>query len=168
MINALMMAAAILVYFGIIAVLIWDVTDQFKHDKGHDIWKKFLIVTMFMALAVPTEAKAEVRRGWATAYCTSGTTASGTQTQENRTVAGMRKDFGKSVHIWLDDGDGQIKMENFVGSFVIEDTGGAPIREGKVLDIYMPELEACRQFGGRRIVYLIEEDEHEIQKTEGE
>lgn len=166
MINALMMASAILIYFGIIGALIWDVMDTFRHDKGHDIWKKFLIVTVFLALAVPTEAKAEVRRGWATAYCKSGTTASGTITTENRTVAGMRKDFGKNVHIWLDDGDGQIKMENFVGSYVIEDTGGEPIRNGRVLDIYMPELEACRQFGGRRIIYMIEEAENDIQKTE--
>jgi 3D (Asp-Asp-Asp) domain-containing protein len=167
MINALMAVAALLIYFGIIALLIWDATDQIRHRK-RGMWDKFLIITVFLALAVPMEAKADVRRGWATAYCTSGTTASGTQTTENRTVAGMRKDFGKNVHIWIDDGDGQIKTENFVGSYVIEDTGGAPIREGRVLDIYMAASESCRQFGGKRIIYLIEEEENDIQKTESQ
>ena len=71
MINALLTVAAILIYFGIIAALIWDTADQFRRNKGHDIWKKFLIVTFFIALAVPVDVKAEVRKGWATAYCTS-------------------------------------------------------------------------------------------------
>lgn len=109
-----------------------------------------------LLLAMPVKAQAEVRRGWATAYCLTGTTASGTVTTENRTVAGRRADFGKTVHIWFDDGDGQIKTENYLGAYVIEDTGGRPIREGRVLDIYMPDREACRQFGGRKIIYLIE------------
>lgn len=100
--------------------------------------------------------KAEVKTGWATAYCKTGTTASGTFTTAYRTVAGRRADFGKTVHIWLDDGDGQIKAENFIGTYVIEDTGGQPIREGKVLDIYMPNKADCKQFGGRRVIYIIE------------
>lgn len=98
-----------------------------------------------------------IQKGWATAYCITGTTASGTYTTENRTVAGQRKDFGKTVHIWLDDGEGEVKAENFIGSYVIEDTGGEPIRNGRVLDIYMPKYEECKQFGGRRILYQIEE-----------
>ena len=98
-----------------------------------------------------------VQRGWATAYCLTGKTASGTYTTANRTVAGRRADFGKKVHIWRNDGDGQIKVENFIGSYVIEDTGGEPIRNGRVLDIYMPEYEDCKQFGGQRILYVIED-----------
>ena len=158
MINALVATAALLVYLGFIAMLIWDGTEQFRrYRKKKGFIDKFLILTLLMAAAMPIEARAEVRRGWATAYCLTGTTASGTYTTEHRTVAGRRADFGKVVHIWLDDGDGQIKPENFIGSYVIEDTGGAPIREGRVLDIYMPEREDCRQFGGRRIIYQIEE-----------
>lgn len=159
MINALVAAAALLVYLGFIGMLIWDGTEQFRrYRKKKGFIDKFLILTLLMAAAMPIEARAEVRRGWATAYCLTGKTASGTQTTENRTVAGQRKDFGKSVHIWLDDGDGEIKPENFIGSYVIEDTGGQPIREGKVLDIYMPEYKDCKQFGGRKIIYMIEED----------
>ena len=119
--------------------------------------KRILIAAVLMALAMTVSTKAEVRKGWATAYCLTGKTASGTYTTANRTVAGRRKDFGKTVHIWLDDGDGQIKPENFVGTYVIEDTGGKPIREGRVLDIYMPKYNDCKQFGGRRIIYIIEE-----------
>ena len=118
--------------------------------------KRVLITALLLSLLMTVEVRAEIKKGWATAYCKTGTTASGTTTTENRTVAGKREDFGKTVHIWLDDGDGQVKMENFVGTYVIEDTGGKPIREGRVLDIYMPDKEDCRQFGGRRIIYMIE------------
>lgn len=111
-----------------------------------------ILLTMLMTVNV----KAEIQRGWATAYCLTGKTASGTYTTENRTVAGKISDFGKTVHIWLDDGDGQIKDENFIGTYVIEDTGGEPIRAGRVLDIYMPDKEDCKQFGGKRIIYMVE------------
>lgn len=100
---------------------------------------------------------AEIRKGWATAYCKTGKTASGTYTTNNRTVAGKRSDFGKAVHIWLDDGSGEFKDENFIGSYIIEDTGSESIRKGRVLDIYMSEYEDCKQFGGRRILYIIED-----------
>lgn len=99
----------------------------------------------------------EIRSAWATAYCLTGKTASGTWTTEGRTVAGQRIHFGKRVFIWLDDGSGQILADNFLGSYVIEDTGGETIRSGKVLDIYMPDKEACVEFGGKRILYIIEE-----------
>ena len=95
-------------------------------------------------------------RCWATAYCLTGTTASGTYTTEYRTVAGKREWFGRGIHIWLDDGDGIQKPENYLGYYIVEDTGGRPIREGRVIDIYMPEYEDCKQFGGRRIIYELE------------
>lgn len=87
----------------------------------------------------------------------TGTTASGTQTTEHRTVAGKREWFGRGIHIWLDDGDGQIKPENYLGRYIVEDTGGDPIRKGRVIDIYMPNKEDCKQFGGRRVIYELEE-----------
>ena len=124
---------------------------------GTNEMKRIWVITALIALTICTEVKADVRKGWATAYCLTGKTASGTITTANRTVAGMRADFGKTVHIWLDDGDGEIKDENFIGTYVIEDTGGKPIREGRVLDIYMPEYLDCKQFGGRRIIYIVEE-----------
>lgn len=118
--------------------------------------KRILIVTalLFMMGATTTEA---ATRCWATAYCKTGTTASGTQTTEHRTVAGKLEWFGRGIHIWLDDGDGQIKPENYLGRYIVEDTGGDPIRKGRVIDIYMPVKEDCKQFGGRRIIYELEE-----------
>lgn len=112
-------------------------------------------MTLLIAMSITANIKA-AERCWATAYCLTGTTASGTQTTENRTVAGKREWFGRAIHIWLDDGDGQIKMENYLGRYIVEDTGGKPIREGRVIDIYMPNREDCRQFGGRRIIYEFE------------
>jgi hypothetical protein len=78
------------------------------------VWGTLLVAMLSMV----------IESGWATAYCLTGTTVSGTYTTEGRTVAGRRADFGKTVHIWLDDGDGQIKTENYIGTYVIEDTGG--------------------------------------------
>ena len=111
-----------------------------------------ILTAMLITVNVPAAEK-----GWATAYCLTGKTASGTQTTEGRTVAGRRADFGKPVHIWLDDGDGIIKTENYLGSYVIEDTGGENIQAGRVLDIYMENEQDCKQFGGRKIIYIVEE-----------
>lgn len=71
-------------------------------------------------------------------------------------MAGKREWFGRGIHIWLDDGDGQIKPENYLGRYIVEDTGGEPIRRGRVIDIYMPDRNDCKQFGGRRILYELE------------
>lgn len=103
--------------------------------------------------ARPTQA---AERCWATAYCLTGTTASGTQTTEYRTVAGKREWFGMGIHIWLDDGDGIVKPENYLGRYIVEDTGGETVKTGRVIDIYMPKYEDCKQFGGRRILYELE------------
>ena len=118
--------------------------------------KRVIVGAMLLTMLMTVSVKAEVQKGWATAYCLTGTTASGTYTTENRTVAGKSSDFGKKVYIWLDDGDGKLKEENFLGAYVIEDTGGEPIQAGRVLDIYMPSKEDCKQFGGRKILYIVE------------
>ena len=119
--------------------------------------KRFVLLTTILTLLMATNVRAEVitKKCWATAYCLTGTTASGTQTTEDRTVAGKREWFGKKILIWLDDGDGAIKPENFIGQYIVEDTGGKSIRNGYVVDIYMPELEDCRQFGGRRVIIQV-------------
>ena len=118
--------------------------------------KRTIVGAILLTMLMTVNVQAEIQRGWATAYCLTGKTASGTYTTENRTVAGKISDFGKTVHIWLDDGDGQIKDENFIGTYVIEDTGGEPIRAGRVLDIYMPDKEDCKQIGGKKIIYMVE------------
>ena len=107
-----------------------------------------MATALFLMLSATQVQAAD--KAWATAYCKTGKTASGTQTTEHRTVAGRREWFGKGIHIWLDDGDGVVKAENYLGRYVVEDTGGEPIKAGRVIDIYMPEKADCKQFGGRR------------------
>ena len=118
--------------------------------------KRLLMATLLIAATITVNANA-AERAWATAYCLTGTTASGTQTTEGRTVAGKRAWFGKTIHIWLDDGSGETKPENFIGTYIVEDTGGEPIKAGRVIDIYMPKEADCKEFGGRRILYELEE-----------
>lgn len=118
--------------------------------------KRILIATALLFMMSVTDVRGATRC-WATAYCKTGTTASGTWTTAYRTVAGKREWFGRGIHIWLDDGDGQIKPQNYLGRYIVEDTGGEPIRKGRVIDIYMPVKEDCKQFGGRRIIYELEE-----------
>jgi len=113
-----------------------------------------MATALFLMLSATQVQAAD--KAWATAYCKSGKTASGTITTENRTVAGRREWFGTAIHIWLDDGDGIVKEENYLGRYIVEDTGGEPIKAGRVIDIYMPKKEDCKQFGGRRILYELE------------
>lgn len=97
----------------------------------------------------------EVRKCWATAYCDYGTTASGTTTTEGRTLAATPKDYGKTAFLYLDDGDGIIRQDNFIGQYVCEDTGGEPIKKGYVVDIYMTDYDRCMQFGSKRVIVLL-------------
>ena len=40
---------------------------------------------------------------------------------------------------------------------MIEDTGGSSIRKGRVIDIWLPTEEECKQFGRRPVLVEIEE-----------
>lgn len=129
--------------------------------KGHmsglgtgDMKRLLMATALFVMLSASQTQAAE--RCWATAYCLTGKTASGTHTTANRTVAGRREWFGKGIHIWLDDGDGIVKEKNYLGRYIVEDTGGEPIKAGRVIDIYMPSKADCKKFGGQRILYELE------------
>lgn len=88
----------------------------------------------------------------ATAYCIEGTTATGTQTRRG-IAAGKREWFGKTVTVYLEDETGN--AGDLIGTYTIEDTGGKPIRSGKVIDIWMPTYDECIAFGRKNvIVYL--------------
>lgn len=118
--------------------------------------KKFLLIAaMLFAISARPVKAAEVRTAWATAYCLTGTTATGTQTTEGRTIAGMRKWFGKTLVMWLDDGDGVIKPENYIGTYVVEDTGGDTIKNGYVLDVYISDYDRAKEFGSKRVIFLL-------------
>lgn len=123
--------------------------------------KKILFAVIMAAtlLSVTKEVKADdFCKAKATAYCyNSGTTATGTIPTEGRTVASKREYFGKVMQIWIDDGDGLVKPENFIGSYVVEDIGAEPIKKGYVIDIFIKDYDRAKQFGCKQIIYKVVE-----------
>ena len=119
--------------------------------------KKLLIATTFLVLLTTNPVKADETfyRGWATAYCQKGQTATGTQTKEGRTIASKPEWEGMTMYVWFDEGDGLIKPENFIGAYIVEDTGSDNIKKGYVIDIYMENLNDCKQFGGKRVIWQL-------------
>lgn len=88
----------------------------------------------------------------ATAYCLTGSTATGT-TPRAGIAASKREWFGKTVRVYKNQ-DGNIG--ELIGTYVIEDTGGKTIQNGSVIDIWLPTEEECKQFG-RKTVYVVVE-----------
>ena len=84
----------------------------------------------------------------ATAYCLTGSTAIGT-TPRSGIAASKPSWFGKRVNVYWNDGG---KPGSLIGTYTIEDTGGAPIRNGSVIDIWLPTEDECFAFGRRCVV----------------
>lgn len=118
--------------------------------------RKLLILTAILILAFPVKAKAhETLNIKATAYCyNSGQTATGTVPKEGRTLAGKREWFGKIACVWEDKGNG-IEPENFIGNFVVEDTGGDAIRKGRVVDVFIEDYERAMKFGSKDVIVVL-------------
>ena len=94
------------------------------------------------------KSQTEMHSMIATAYCLNGTTATGTQTRIG-VAASKREWFGKTVRVYWNDGG---QAGSMIGEYVIEDTGGKPIRNGSVIDIWMPTREECINFGRRCVL----------------
>ena len=89
----------------------------------------------------------------ATAYCLTGQTATGTQTRSG-VAASKREWFGKTAKVyWNNCGE----PGELIGTYTIEDTGGKPIQNGSVIDIWLPTYEECMQFGRRLVLVEITE-----------
>ena len=84
----------------------------------------------------------------ATAYCMTGSTATGT-TPRLGVAASKPAWFGKKVNVYWNDGG---KPGNLIGTYTVEDTGGAPIRNGSVIDVWLPTEDECFQFGRRCVL----------------
>lgn len=84
----------------------------------------------------------------ATAYCLTGSTATGT-TPRSGIAASKPAWFGKTVNIYWNDGG---KPGSLIGTYVVEDTGGAPIRNGSVIDVWLPTEDECFEFGRRCVL----------------
>lgn len=87
----------------------------------------------------------------ATAYCLTGSTATGTTPRAG--IAASKKEwFGKTVNVYWNDGG---KPGALIGTYTVEDTGGAPIRNGSVIDIWLPTEEECFEFGRRSVLVQV-------------
>lgn len=91
----------------------------------------------------------------ATAYCQTGTTATGTYTTPGRTLAVNPKIIPYGTHVWiyLDDG-------TLVGDYYAEDTGSNMQAHPYVVDIYMGEdsYDQCMQWGAQHVSVYVEAD----------
>lgn len=119
--------------------------------------KKILIALIIALLTISTEVKAdtEIHKAKATAYCLKGQTATGTTVTEGRTVASKREWFGKTMIIYENDGDGLIKPENYLGTYIVEDTGSESIRKGYVIDVYISDYDRAIQYGCKDILFIL-------------
>ena len=84
----------------------------------------------------------------ATAYCQTGTTATGTYTTVGRTLAVNPNiiPYGTQVWMFLDDG-------TYIGTFTAEDTGSNMMAHPHVVDIYMgaDSYNECILWGAQHV-----------------
>ena len=121
--------------------------------------KKGIIILLFSLLAFTQPVKAQTVTAWATAYCPTGnTTATGTIPKEGRTIAGKREWFGKILILFEDKGNG-IEPQNYIGTYICEDIGGATISSGAVVDVFIEDLQQAKIFGSKKVIIQIVESE---------
>ena len=90
----------------------------------------------------------------ATAYCQTGTTATGTYTTVGRTLAVNPGVIPYGTHVWLYLEDGTL-----VGDYYAEDTGGNMLEHPYVIDIYMgTDYDTCIEWGVKRVRVYVEKD----------
>lgn len=100
----------------------------------------------------PVTEVAPVQRIEATAYCYGATRCDG-GTVRTGTCAGKPEWYGRVAAIYLDDNG---TPGEFLGYFEILDTGGDErIKSGAVLDIYIPDHDACIEFGRQKVIVSI-------------
>ena len=105
-----------------------------------------------LAADKPVMEVAPVQQMEATAYC-CGTTRCDGGTVRTWTCAGRKDWYGKVAAIYLDDNG---TPGEFLGYFEILDTGGDErIKSGAVLDIYIPDHDACIDFGRKKVIVSI-------------
>jgi len=91
----------------------------------------------------------------ATAYCQSGTTATGGVTRKGIVAADPRVlPAGTVIRI-------DTPLPRYSGTYRVEDTGGAV--KGRIVDIYVPDCAAAKQFGRRRVMVQVVQQAPEAQ-----
>lgn len=90
-----------------------------------------------------------------TCYCTGTITATGKRVREGM-ISSSREHFGQSANLYTETGE-------LIGTFVCEDTGGKPIKQGKVLDVYRNDIDGVhewqKEYGDYIRIEWIERDE---------
>ena len=84
-----------------------------------------------------------------TGYCLSGVMANGEEVHEGA-VAFRKEDIGKTCRIYSAD-------MTLIGEFVICDTGGKRIRQGKTVDIWRPTKQECYQMTQDGFIEVVDE-----------
>lgn len=112
---------------------------------------KRLILLILLSLAMTTTSvNAEVHEMKATAYCIQGQTASGTNTRYG-ICAGKPEWIGKKASVFLK------YNAHYLGTYIVEDTGGESIKNGEVLDLWFQSEDLCKKFGCVDVRVVIEE-----------
>ena len=90
----------------------------------------------------------------ATAYCDGEVCCKG-EIPRMGICAGKPEWYGKVIALYESDNG---KIGEFIGYFECLDTGPVDtVRAGKVIDIYNPSREWCKQFGRKKVIaYIIE------------
>lgn len=100
-------------------------------------------IILFVAFSKPVSAT-ELIKGCATAYCLSGTTASGEQTREGICASSGNR-LNKTIILYKrlpDDSIGDL-----IGSYECKDTGATKgIKNGTVIDVWRPNYNSCKEF----------------------
>ena len=85
-----------------------------------------------------------LKKGHATAYIVSGTTASGSQTR-NGICAGAKEYLGCVIVIYQRLPDNS--LGDYIGTYECLDTGGTDgLKNGTVIDVWQPNSEAVQEF----------------------
>lgn len=102
------------------------------------------------------EAAPVQHRMEATAYCYGTIRCDGGAVRPG-ICAGKPDWYGKVAAIYLDENG---SPGEFLGYFEILDTGGDDrIRNGTVLDIYLPDYDACIEFGRQEVLVVLVDGE---------
>lgn len=119
----------------------------------------FVLLTAFFLLNGKTVKADEIiiHQCEATAYSLTGIAADGSEiTKESNNVVASKKEWiGGTMVIFLDDGDGIIKPQNYLGTFEIRDTGSERIRSGEVIDVHVADYDTAINFGRKNVIVQV-------------
>lgn len=86
----------------------------------------------------------------AKAYCIDGITASGSHTR--RGICAAKPEWiGLTAMVYLNDNG---NLGDFLGYYEVKDTGGR-FRNGKVIDLWFPTENECKQFGKKKVLVVL-------------